>query len=420
MKFNLLQPKRIFWLGIFSSAILSLPLSSMALTVKEVPNPQQRSGDWVTDMAGILSDETEAQINQMIADLEAKNGTEMAVVTVPQTAPAASPKEFATELFNYWGIGKKGQDNGVLFLISVGDRRVEIETGYGVEAILPDAKVGNIIDTQIIPRFKQGDFEGGTLAGTKALVVVLTADPDQVSTLPTTEVTADNPNSWGALPLVAGGGLFAIGIGTAVYLFKRPQKILLQPEGHTRKQKGNYSFLCANCQQPMAKIDATKVDPHLNRVEKVAQNIGSVDFQGWQCLHCSQQPTAKGFHLVALESDSSGFRKCPHCQELTVIHTETTIQQPTQYRSGKRLIVDKCHSCTYYHEKEEKIPRLPPPPPPPPLPPRRTRGSDSNGSLGSGSFGGGSFGGGSFGGGSSGGGGFGGGSSGGGGSGGSW
>ena len=61
----------------------------------------------------------------------------------------------------------------MLFLISVGDRRVEIETGYGVEAILPDAKVGNIINTEITPRYKQRDFDGGTLAGTKALVTVL-------------------------------------------------------------------------------------------------------------------------------------------------------------------------------------------------------------------------------------------------------
>ncbi len=105
----------------------------------------------------------------------------MAVVTVPETAPAASPKTFATELFNKWGIGKKGKDNGVLFLISVGDRRVEIETGYGVEGILPDAKVGNIINTQIIPRFKKGDFEGGTLAGTKALVVILESERSPAS-----------------------------------------------------------------------------------------------------------------------------------------------------------------------------------------------------------------------------------------------
>ncbi|MUG93641.1 hypothetical protein F7734_14925 [Scytonema sp. UIC 10036] len=110
MKFNFLKPKRVFWVGLFSSAMFLFPLSSLALTVQEVPNPRQEYGGWVTDMAGILSNETETQINQMISQLEAKNGTEMAVVTVSETVPAASPKKFAIELFNYWGIGKKGQD----------------------------------------------------------------------------------------------------------------------------------------------------------------------------------------------------------------------------------------------------------------------------------------------------------------------
>jgi uncharacterized protein len=200
MKLNLLKPKPTFWVSLLGSVVFLFPFPSLALTVQEVPNPRQNNGGWVTDMAGILTEQTETQINQMISQLEAKYGTEMAVVTVPKTAPADSPKQFATELFNYWGIGKKGQDNGVLFLISVGDRRVEIETGYGVEAILPDAKVGNIIDTQIIPRFKKGDFEGGTLAGTKALVVILESDravsanrvktPNQVAT-PNVETSQD-------------------------------------------------------------------------------------------------------------------------------------------------------------------------------------------------------------------------------------
>jgi uncharacterized protein len=88
----------------------------------------------------ILDEPTEAQLNSVISQLERSNGTEIAVVTVPETAPSASPKEFTTALFKSWGIGKKGKDNGVLFLISKGDRRVEIETGYGVEAILPMPK----------------------------------------------------------------------------------------------------------------------------------------------------------------------------------------------------------------------------------------------------------------------------------------
>lgn len=165
------QLKRLLKASPFTLAIVLFPCVGLAVEVKDVPNPRQVNGTWVTDMAQMLDEPTEAQLNSMISQLERKNGTEIAVVTVPETSPAASPKEFTTQLFNYWGIGKKGKDNGVLLLISKGDRKVEIETGYGMEAILPDAKVGNIINTQITPRFKQGDFKGGTLAGTKALVV---------------------------------------------------------------------------------------------------------------------------------------------------------------------------------------------------------------------------------------------------------
>jgi uncharacterized protein len=169
-------------LGLSCLTVCAISIPGLTLEVQDVSNPQEHGG-WVTDMADILSDETEAQLNQIITELEATNGSEMAVVTVPETAPSASPKAFATELFNHWGIGKAEQDNGVLFLISVDDRRVEIETGYGIEAILPDAQVGQIIDTQITPRFQQGDFDGGTLAGTQAIADTLT------ETVPLTDAT---------------------------------------------------------------------------------------------------------------------------------------------------------------------------------------------------------------------------------------
>jgi uncharacterized protein len=188
MKALVVKSHPVIWLGSLYVAFFLVPCPGLALTVQEVPNPRQVSGGWVTDKAEILQPETETQLNQMIARLEAKNGAEIAVVTVPETAPAASPKEFTTNLFNYWKIGKKGQDNGVLFLISVKDRRVEIETGYGVEGILPDGKVGNIIETQITPRFRQKDFDGGTLAGTRSIIVSLEPSLSK-------ELTQDTPQN---------------------------------------------------------------------------------------------------------------------------------------------------------------------------------------------------------------------------------
>ncbi len=185
------QLKQMIWTVPVCLTVLS-PLSAQALTVEEVPNPQQRNGTWVTDMADILSQDTERQLNQMISELEIENGTEIAVVTVPETSPAASPKAFTTELFNHWGIGKADENNGVLFLISIGDRRVEIETGYGIEPILPDAQVGQIIETKITPHFKQGDFDAGTLAGTQALVVQLGDDVNTTDTIQTNRKTTNS------------------------------------------------------------------------------------------------------------------------------------------------------------------------------------------------------------------------------------
>ncbi len=207
MKALVVKPHPVIWLISLCVAFFLVPCPGLALTVQEVPNPRQVSGGWVTDKAEILQPETETQLNQMIARLEAKNGAEIAVVTVPETAPAASPKEFTTNLFNYWKIGKKGQDNGVLFLISVKDRRVEIETGYGVEGILPDGKVGNIIKTQITPRFRQKDFDGGTLAGTRAIIVSLEPSLSKELTQDTPQNNSRGVHFWMWLGVAIGGGL---------------------------------------------------------------------------------------------------------------------------------------------------------------------------------------------------------------------
>ena len=417
------QQKRLLKASSLAIAFVMFPVPTLALEVTDVPNPRQIDGTWVTDKAGILSNETETQLNQMIAQLERKNGTEIAVVTVPETAPAASPKEFTTKLFNYWGIGKKGKDNGVLLLISKGDRRVEIETGYGIEAILPDAKVGNIINTQITPRFKKGDFNGGTVAGTKALVVALEApQPSSASKEPTPSAIAsgtpytaldDQPSGSSQnlqaqdanIPweLMVGGGL-VLAIGAAACVKRR--RVFIDPEGYSRLRGSSRLFLCANCKKPMKKVDDSIIQSTLSKPEQVAQQLGSVKFEGWTCSECSQQLTGLRFHRIAYDSYSPKFRQCPTCQELTVTQTRKTLKHATEYSSGIRLISEKCHCCDYYTEWEETIPRLPPPPPP-----------SSSSSDGSSFSSGGSF---SGGGGSSGGGDFGGGSSGGGGAGGSW
>ncbi|MGB5961938.1 MAG: TPM domain-containing protein [Coleofasciculaceae cyanobacterium] len=410
--------KNLLKVSSFTVAIVLLPFAALALDIKDIPNPRQINGTWVTDMAGILDAPTESQINSIITQLEQKNGAEIAVVTVPETSPSVSPKAFATTLFNYWKIGKKGQNNGILLLISKGDRRVEIETGYGIEPILPNAEVSNIIDSKITPKFKQADFNGGTLAGTQALIVALEKPivSNQSAPLPITTNIQEIPSSiipntsirvtqplileepsqnknapWG---LLAASSLITA-IGTIVYKYKR---VKIEPEGESRFKGGSRKCFCATCKKKMEKVDDSIVQATLTKAEKVAQQIGSLKFEGWKCPQCSQQLTGLGFHRVSYQPRFSQFSECPTCQELTVKHTVQILQHPTESSTGKRLITYECHCCDYYTQIEQTIPRLPPPPPP---------SSNSSNSIGSSSS-------------SSGGSDFGGGSSGGGGAGGSW
>lgn len=180
--------------SVLAASLWLLPGAGLAFAVRDVPNPRQSNGGWVSDLAGILRQDTETRINGMIDALERQDGSEMVVVTVPDTSSSSSPKAFATELFNTFKIGRKGIDNGVLMLISKGDRRVEIETGYGMEERLPDAKVGNIISTAMLPRFKEGDFDGGTLAGVGEVIGSLS--PDVSKNLPAADKQADSLPEW--------------------------------------------------------------------------------------------------------------------------------------------------------------------------------------------------------------------------------
>jgi uncharacterized protein len=179
---------------LLGASLWLLPGAGLAFAVRDVSNPRQSHGGWVSDAAGILRPDTESRIDGMISALERQDGSELMVVTVPDTSGSSSPKTFATELFNTFKIGKKGVDNGVLMLISKGDRRVEIETGYGMEARLPDAQVGAIISTAMVPRFKEGDFDGGTLAGVGEVIGSLS--PEVSKNLPAADKQADSPPDW--------------------------------------------------------------------------------------------------------------------------------------------------------------------------------------------------------------------------------
>lgn len=146
---------------------------AVAARADEPPIPAPRG--FVNDFAGVLDGATAAHLENLIGELRAKTGAEIAVVTVESTQPL-TVFDYAMKVAEAWKPGGKSKDNGVVFLVAVRDRKLHIVTGYGVEGALPDGRVGEIRDQLIVPRFKAGDFAGGIRAGTEALAGVIAQD----------------------------------------------------------------------------------------------------------------------------------------------------------------------------------------------------------------------------------------------------
>jgi uncharacterized protein len=129
-----------------------------------VPAPQ----GYVTDLAGVLSPEARARITRMVEDVRAKTGSEIAVLTVPSTAPL-DDFTYAMQVADAWKVGSRGQDTGVLVFLATKDRKLRILTGYGVEGILPDGLVGAIQDQEMVPSLKAGRYDDAVERGVTAI-----------------------------------------------------------------------------------------------------------------------------------------------------------------------------------------------------------------------------------------------------------
>ena len=145
----------MLFLGMFFFSIASV----FAVSFEDVAH--KKPTGFINDFANMLRNDEE--LESIAKSVEQETGGEMVVVTIDELPNDYSIETFATELFEVWGIGKKEKNNGVLLLISKNDRAFRIETGYGVEGILPDLLVNRIAKAYLVPNFKRGDYDNGVL-----------------------------------------------------------------------------------------------------------------------------------------------------------------------------------------------------------------------------------------------------------------
>ena len=376
-------------LRILLLALLFQLTAAQAARLAWIPNPRAGNAGWVSDPSHRLRPQTLAELNERISALERETGAEIAVVAVDSTS-GFEPFEVALALHRAWGVGKREFDNGIVLLWVPTQRAVHVSVGYGLEGVLPDARVGRIRDEQIFPAFRRGEFDAGVIAGVRALAdaareektprrrMAPTMPGDDPRRLeqplapqrgPVVQEPSGRPGRTAAvvataiaLPLALLGGV----AGFVRYRRRRPRRC---PRGH--------GF--------MRLIEDSADEPYLAEGERLEEKLRSVDYDIWLCDVCGHR--TKFYRRRWFTS----YQKCPRCNHRTVKVSKRTTVRATTSHAGLEHVTESCHFCGWAKEYDRTIPKI------------STSSSSGSGGSSSRSSGGGSFGGGSAGGGGAGG-----------------
>lgn len=139
----------------------------------------------VVDQTGTLSAADIASLTQKLKDLEQRKGSQVAVLIVPTTQPETI-EQFSIRVADAWKVGRRRIDDGALLVVAKNDRHLRIEVGYGLEGSLTDLTTKRIIDEDITPKFRAGDFAGGIAAGLDRMIRVIDGE----------ELPAPEPKHW--------------------------------------------------------------------------------------------------------------------------------------------------------------------------------------------------------------------------------
>lgn len=408
--------KRIYFLlaAIFATVTVS---AQRQYTPDKVPNVHVAdSTRYVSNPDGVLSPAAEAALNAQLARVWQTTTAEPVVVALNDIDERWEPDEFATRLFEQWGIGKKDRDNGLLILLLKDRRRMVMRTGYGLEGVLPDVVCGRIIRNDAIPHFREGDYDSGVAAAVDRVEKVLT-DPVAAEEIRSgmrnnAGIGADNEtfaDVWAFVvkcAVIIMIGMFIL-VGYTVISTRR----LDDPERYRRlnnikpvvlfltffglglpllaylwlvwvmKRIRNHKRNCPNCGNIMRKLDEQTDNNYLTPAQDMEERLNSIDYDVWLCDHCGEKD------VIPYVNRHSSYTECPNCHARTLEPAgNRIIQQPTTAREGRGERLYMCRNCGRHVSKPYMIAKL--------AAPVVIVGGGGFGRGGGGGFGGGSFGGG--------------------------
>jgi uncharacterized protein len=197
--------KRLAKLSAILWIVLAWIVPGVSVWVAAEPIASLHPSNYVDDFAGVLDAATQARLNDLCFQVEQKAHAQIAVVTVKST-DGEDVFSYAVDLYQKWGIGKKGSDRGVLVLLATQDRKFGASVGYGLEPILPDGKIGGF-RREVVPYLTSGDYAAGLSLMTSEIADVIAKDAGvTLNTQPPQAATRPRPSPGG-------------GVGAVVVLF---------------------------------------------------------------------------------------------------------------------------------------------------------------------------------------------------------
>ncbi|MDV6225946.1 YgcG family protein [Nitratireductor aquimarinus] len=203
-RFPAARDRQRLWLAL-AAGLVALLLAS-ALAAAELPRLTGR----VVDDAGILNAETTARLTGKLEAFEQKSSDQIVVATI-RSLDGEALEPFANRLFRAWGLGQAGEDNGVLLLVALDDRKMRIEVGYGLEGTLTDLHSKLIIENTMVPAFRAGDYAAGIDGAVDDIIMVLEGNAAELEARARRSQQQDDSIPWPTILFFIVWGTFFFG-----------------------------------------------------------------------------------------------------------------------------------------------------------------------------------------------------------------
>ncbi len=387
----------------------TLPVSATHYTIETIPNVQKANiHRFVSNPDGILDANTQHYLNTRIDSLRQRTSAEIAVVVV-NSIGTESIETFATQLFAAWGIGKKENDNGLLVLFVLDQRKIRFETGYGIEGILTDALCKRIQTRDMLPAFRQGDYATGLRTGIDNICQII-EQPEYRDEVFVTSSASDE----GSMSTIQIYIIISLILSFLLLSMVQPWRTAKDPVLQYRAYESQRTTLilmaiifpmfnlitllyimlrmrnlrnknrtCENCGHRMHKLNEVEDNKFLNERENAEEILNSVDYDVWLCDKCGMT------EIFAFPNKHSHYAVCPKCgTRAYALESDQVLRPSTHMHDGTGKKTYHCKHCHHRDFVLYSIPML--------ITPIIIGGGGGNhrgGGFGGGSFGGG-FGGG--------------------------